>query len=42
VRQEVIVAPMRDYVENWLNQALINIIEENQEMEVTTGPKTET
>jgi hypothetical protein len=42
VRQEVIVAPMRDYVENWLKQDLIKITEENQEVAVTTGPKTTT
>jgi len=42
VRQVVIVAPMRDYVENWLKQALINITKENQEVGVTTGSKTTT
>jgi hypothetical protein len=29
--QEIIVAPMRDYIENWLKQALIKITEEDQE-----------
>jgi hypothetical protein len=41
VRQEVIVAPMRDYVENWLKQALIKITEENQEVAVITDPRTQ-
>jgi hypothetical protein len=29
-RQEIIVAPMKDYIENWLKQALIKITEEGQ------------
>ena len=37
VRQEVIVTPMRDYIENWLKQALIKIMETNKEMAVTNG-----
>jgi hypothetical protein len=35
VRKEVIVAPLRDYVEKWLKQALINITKENKENKVT-------
>jgi hypothetical protein len=31
---------MRYYVESWLKKALINITEENQEVAVTTSPKT--
>jgi len=30
VKQEVIVAPMREYIENWLKSTLINIIEYDQ------------
>jgi hypothetical protein len=42
VRQEVIVTPMRDCVENWLKQALIKITKENKEVAVTIGPITTT
>jgi len=28
---------MRDYIENWLKQALIKIMETNKEMAVTNG-----
>jgi hypothetical protein len=31
VRHEIIVAPMRDYIENWLKNALIKITEPDQE-----------
>jgi hypothetical protein len=37
VRQEIIVAPMRDYIENWLKKALTKIIEPDQEEAVVTG-----
>jgi hypothetical protein len=39
VRQEIIVTPMRDYIENWLKQALIKIMETDQEMAVTNGQR---
>jgi hypothetical protein len=29
VRQEINVAPMKEYIENWLKQALIKITEED-------------
>jgi hypothetical protein len=28
---------MRDYIENWLKKALIKIMKQDQEMEVTNG-----
>jgi hypothetical protein len=31
------VAPMREYTKNWLKNALIKIIELNQEKTITTG-----
>jgi hypothetical protein len=37
VRQEIMVAPMREYIENWLKNALIKITESDQEKTVTTG-----
>jgi hypothetical protein len=37
VRQEIIVAPMREYIENWLKKALIKITESDQEEAVATG-----
>jgi hypothetical protein len=37
VRQEIIVAPMRDYIENWLKKSLTKITEPDQEEVVTTG-----
>jgi hypothetical protein len=42
VRQEIIVAPMREYIENWLKQALIKITEEDQVEAVGTGHETAT
>jgi len=30
VRKEITVAPMRDYIENWLNKSLTKIIEPDQ------------
>jgi hypothetical protein len=37
VRQEIMVAPMREYIENWLKNALIKITESDQEKTITTG-----
>jgi hypothetical protein len=37
VKQEITMAPMREYIENWLNNVLIKIIESNQEEAVATG-----
>jgi hypothetical protein len=39
VRQEIMVAPMREYIENWLKNALIKITESDQEKKVTTSQK---
>jgi hypothetical protein len=30
VKHKVIVSPLHDYIENWLNSAFIKIIEKNQ------------
>jgi hypothetical protein len=40
VKQEVIVAPLRDYIEKWLESALIKITEDNQTKAVGTGEET--
>jgi hypothetical protein len=37
VRQEIIIVPMRDYIENCLNQALIKITEEDEAEAVGIG-----
>jgi hypothetical protein len=37
VKQEVIVAPLRDYIEKWLESTLIKITEENQVEAVGTS-----
>jgi hypothetical protein len=37
VRQEIMVAPMREYIENWLKNTLIKITESDQEEVVATG-----
>ena len=37
VKQEIIVTPMRDYIENWLKQDLIKIMETNQEIVLTNS-----
>jgi hypothetical protein len=39
VKQEIIVTPMRDYIENWLKKDLIKITETDQEVVVTTGQR---
>jgi hypothetical protein len=39
VRHEIIIAPMRDYIENWLKNALIKITEPDQEVVVTNQSK---
>jgi ATP:corrinoid adenosyltransferase len=39
VRQEIIVAPMRDYIENWLKNALTKITKPDQEEVVATGQR---
>jgi hypothetical protein len=40
IRHEINVAPMKDYIEEWLKGALIKITEENQEATVSTGHET--
>jgi len=42
VRHEIIVAPMREYIENWLKKALIKINEEDQAEVVGTSHVTAT
>jgi hypothetical protein len=42
VRQEINVAPMKEYIENWLKQALIKITEEDQLEAVGIGRATTT
>jgi hypothetical protein len=37
VRKEIIVAPMRDYIKNWLKKSLTKIIESDQEEAVVTS-----
>jgi hypothetical protein len=37
LRQEITAAPMRDYIENWLKNALTKIMELYQEEVVATG-----
>jgi hypothetical protein len=37
VTQEVIVAPIREYIKNWLKKALIKIIESYQEEAISTS-----
>jgi len=37
IRHEINVAPMKDYIEEWLKKSLINITEEIQEEAVSTG-----
>jgi hypothetical protein len=40
IRHEINVAPMKDYIEEWLKKALIKIMEENQEEAVSIGHET--
>jgi hypothetical protein len=40
IRHEINVAPKKDYIEEWLKKALINIMEENQEEAVSTDHET--
>jgi uncharacterized protein YpbB len=40
IREEINVAPMKEYIENWLKQSLIKIIEEDQLGEVGTSRAT--
>ena len=42
IKQKVTVAPMCEYIENWLKLALINITEENQMEAVGIGQETVT
>jgi hypothetical protein len=37
VRHEIIVVPMRDYIESWLKNVLIKITKPDQEVVVTTS-----
>jgi hypothetical protein len=37
IRQEIIVAPMRDYIQNWLKNALTKTTQRDQEEVVATG-----
>jgi hypothetical protein len=41
-KQEITVTPMREYIENWLKQDLIKIIEEDKTEVVGTGHVTAT
>jgi hypothetical protein len=36
VRQEIMVAPIREYIKNWLKNDLIKIIESDQEKTIIT------
>ena len=42
MKQEIIVAPMCEYINNWLKLALIKINEEDQMEAVGTGRETAT
>jgi hypothetical protein len=39
VRKEITIAPIRDYIENWLKNALTKIMELDQEEVVATSHK---
>jgi hypothetical protein len=42
IRQEINVAPMKDYIQEWLKQALLKITEEDQLGTVETNQPTTT
>ena len=42
VKKEIILTPMREYIENWLRQTLIKITKEDQVDMVGTGHETAT
>jgi len=42
IRQEINVSPMKDYIEEWLKQALLKITEEDQLRTVKTNQPTTT